>query len=304
LAQATARRDALNVALLYLFIIFGGLFLLLTARSNIKNFRAIRLEIDSERSELEKARQQVTQLQNLDAAKNALISNVNHELRTPLTSIIGYTELLQRDISQSQNVEQGHYLEVLQRNSQTLLNLVESLLSLSKFDSGVGKLPNEEIFLKPTIENAIFTLQPALEKSAIRCEIRTENDLSIRGDVGQINQLLINLIANAIKFSPPGGVIEIELNKITGVGNKNAAQIKIVDRGIGIAQSELDSIFDRFYRGQNIDADKYQGTGLGLAIVKQVVDHHHGTIHVQSVLGEGSTFIISIPLFSEETVDA
>ncbi len=299
LAQETARRDAFNLILLYLFIFFGGLFLFLNARTNFKNFRLIRSEIENERKELEKAEHQVAQLKDLDAAKNALISNVNHELRTPLTSIIGYTELLQRDLSETQTSEQRQYLEVLQRNSQILLTLVESLLSLSKFDSGVGKLPNEPVSLKEVLEGSVFALKPALESAAMKCELRTEKDLFVRGDVGQLSQVFINLITNSIKFSGTDKTIEIGLNLISKGNGGDWAEVSIKDQGIGIAQEELHLIFDRFYRAKNIDSDLYQGTGLGLAIVKQVIDHHNGTIDVQSELGVGSTFVIMIPLFTK-----
>jgi signal transduction histidine kinase len=299
LAQETARRDAYNLILLYLFIFFGGLFLLLNARTNFKNFRLIKREIESERKELEKAEHQVAQLKDLDTAKNALISNVNHELRTPLTSIIGYTELLQRDLSETQTSKQRQYLEVLQRNSQILLTLVESLLSLSKFDSGVGKLPNEPVSLKEVLEGSIFSLKPTLESANIQCELLLERDLFVRGDIGQLSQVFINLITNSIKFSSAGKVIRIELNLISKEDGSKWAQVSIDDEGIGIDKDDIQSIFDRFYRGKNIDTDQYQGTGLGLAIVKQVIDHHNGTIEVRSELGVGSTFVIAIPLFAK-----
>jgi signal transduction histidine kinase len=170
---------------------------------------------------------------------------------------------------------------------------------LSKFDSGVGKLPNEPVSLKEVLEGSIFSLKPTLESANINCELLLERDLFVRGDIGQLSQVFINLITNSIKFSSAGKVIRIELNLISNEDASQWAQVKIEDEGIGIDKDDIQSIFDRFYRGKNIDTDQYQGTGLGLAIVKQVIDHHNGTIEVRSELGVGSTFVISIPLFTK-----
>lgn len=295
LAEETARRDVLNLTLLYLFIFTGGLFLFLNARTNYRNFQAIHAEIDREQRELEIAQNRVAQLQDLDQAKNALISNVNHELRTPLTSIIGYIELMQRDNPEAQSAEQRLYLEVLERNSYILLNLVESLLSLSKFDSGVGKLPNKQVSLNEVLDSALFTLRPALEKAEIRISFTAEPDLYIRGDVAQLNQLFINLIANAIKFSSRGSSVEVDVSRDVAVETR--ARISIRDHGIGMLSEDIPSIFNRFYRGTNADADNYEGTGLGLAIVQQVISHHNGSIEVESEVGKGSTFTVFFPQF-------
>jgi signal transduction histidine kinase len=301
LAEETARRDGLNLLLLYLFIFTGGLFLYLNARTNYRNFQVIRAEIEHEQRELEIARNRVAQLQDLDQAKNALISNVNHELRTPLTSIIGYIELMQRDNPETQSSQQRLYLEVLERNSYILLNLVESLLSLSKFDSGVGKLPNKRVSLNEVLDSALFTLRPALEKADIHISYSAEPHVFVRGDIAQLNQLFINLIANAIKFSPQGSTVEINISKKVSVDP--GAEIIIKDHGIGILSEDIPSIFNRFYRGANADKDNYEGTGLGLAIVQQVINHHHGSINVDSEIGQGSKFTISFPLLEGEIKD-
>jgi signal transduction histidine kinase len=124
--------------------------------------------------------------------------------------------------------------------------------------------------------------------------LEVEGDIYVRGDQAQLNQVLINLIANSIKFSSEGSTIEIAISQV-----EKSAVILIKDYGIGISDVDLPHIFGRFYRGSNADGTQYQGTGLGLAIVEQVIQHHHGTVEVSSQLGEGSTFIITLPLFSE-----
>jgi signal transduction histidine kinase len=292
-AEDMVRRDALNLSLLYLFIFTGALFLFLNARTNFKNYRTVKADVEREQRELERVRSQVAKLQDLDEAKNALISNVNHELRTPLTSIMGYIELLQRENPEQQSAEHRLHLEVLQRNSLILLNLVESLLSLSKFDSAAGKLPDEPVSLKEVADSALFTLKPALEKARITSTLEVKDDIYVRGDQAQLNQVLINLIANSIKFSSSGSSISLSISE-----DSKKAIIKIEDSGIGISEADLPHIFNRFYRGSNSEGDQYQGTGLGLAIVQQVIEHHLGVIEVESEVGMGSLFTITLPLFN------
>lgn len=295
LTQENARRDSINLGLLYLFILTGGLFLVLNLRSNFRKYLLAQQAISDERARLEASQARVAQLQDLDAAKSALISTVNHELRTPLTSIIGYVELMQRDEAIKEKPEMKLYLEVLERNSQILLALVESMLSLSKFDSEVGRLPEKPVSLNETIESAIFILKPATEGAEVSIKQKLEDGIVVKGDSGQLTQLFINLISNAIKFSSPQSSIEISLRSENLEGHE-LASISIADHGIGIPKSDIPLLFTRFFRAGNVNSGSHPGTGLGLAIVKQIVDHHGGAIAVQSELGKGTTFLIEIPI--------
>jgi signal transduction histidine kinase len=295
LTRENAQRDSFNLVLLYIFILTGGLFLILNLRSNFRRYLNAQQAISDERARLEAAQARVAQLQDLDAAKSALISTVNHELRTPLTSIIGYVELMQRDESLAKSPEAKLYLEVLERNSQILLTLVESMLSLSKFDSEVGRLPEKPVLLGETIESAIFVLKPAFEAADISIKLDLLNDVVVKGDAGQLTQLFINLISNSIKFSAQGKSVDVSLAVIDdGVNQK--ARVSITDYGIGIPESDIPLLFTRFFRAGNVNSGSHPGTGLGLAIVKQIIDHHKGLIQVQSELGKGSTFLIEIPI--------
>lgn len=302
LTQENARRDSINLGLLYLFILTGGLFLVLNLRSNFRKYLLAQQAISDERARLEAAQARVAQLQDLDAAKSALISTVNHELRTPLTSIIGYVELMQRDEAVKEKPEMKLYLEVLERNSQILLALVESMLSLSKFDSEVGRLPEKPVSLHETIESAIFILKPAIEAAEVSIKQKLEDGIVVKGDSGQLTQLFINLISNAIKFSPRGGSIEITLQSKIFEG-RDFASISIVDNGIGIPKNDIPLLFTRFFRAGNVNSGSHPGTGLGLAIVKQIVDHHDGTIDVQSEVDNGTTFLIKIPIMRGALAD-
>jgi signal transduction histidine kinase len=301
-----ARRNSLNLALFYIILFSSALFLLLNFRSNFKNYRVTRASIEREQrrlqemiTELATAQERVLALQDLDKAKTALISTVNHELRTPLTSIIGYVELMQREQSITPDSEMARYLEVLERNSHILLSLVESMLSLSKFDSATGKLPNKAVNLSQVIDDAIFTLDPVIKSSDITIIFSRIDNVEVRGDTGQLNQVFINIIANAIKFSPASSTISIAMK----MKDKSRVEITISDQGVGIPEQDLPHIFTRFFRASNVDSGKFQGTGLGLSIVQQVIDHHNGSIAVTSQEGVGTLFTLNFPLLVKGDID-
>ena len=310
-AQKVADRDRIDLFLFYIFLIFGGLFLLLNVRTNFENFQKARLALESEQkilddtlTELRTTKFTILELQDLNLAKNAFISTVNHELRTPLTSIMGYIEVIRDEKLNGDDPILIQHLEVLDRNAQILLNLVESMLSISKIDSNEGRLPDSQVSLKKIIDDAIFVLRPATEKVGVNVEVHADVDLFVQGDAGQLNQVLINLLANAVKFSSPGGLVEIKLSTIVSSPGARSARISITDHGIGIPEDDIPFLFTRFFRAKNTDSGHYPGTGLGLSIVEQVVRQHNGTVSVQSELGIGTTFAVDIPLFlsSEERI--
>lgn len=305
-AKEDARRNSINLALFYIILISSALFLLLNFRANFKNYRLTRASIVQEQrrlqemiAELAVVQERVVALQDLDSAKTALISTVNHELRTPLTSIIGYVELMRREESINPGSEMDRYLEVLERNSQILLSLVESMLSLSKFDSAVGKLPNKAVNLSQVIDDAIFTLDPVIKSSESTIEFSQIENLEVRGDIGQLSQVFINILANAIKFSPTSSTISIAMK----VEDEGRVEITISDQGVGIPEQDLPHIFTRFFRASNVDSGKFQGTGLGLSIVQQVIDHHNGSIAVSSEEGVGTLFTLTFPLMMKGETD-
>jgi signal transduction histidine kinase len=298
-ARKTAERDSFNLLLLYIFIFFGGFALLINIRGNFRNYRSAReglaLEIsrlDATEARLREAERTVTQLKDLDSAKNSLISTVNHELRTPLTSIIGYIELLRRDIATKESNKIISYIDVVERNSYVLLSLVESLLSLSKFDGQQGRLPNELIDLREILGDAVFTVTPALSATKSRIIIDPSISVKVRGDKGQLNQIFINLLANAIKFSDDDKEIRISMAMI----GLDKIEVSVADHGIGIAHEDIPRIFTRFFRAENVQSGGFEGFGLGLAIVQQAVEHHGGSISVDSRLGEGSIFRVIFPI--------
>lgn len=303
-ARDSMNRTRINLTFFYIFVIAGALFLFLNVRTNFRNYRKARVAIDLEQkrldetlAELKRTQSTVVELKDLDQAKNAFISTVNHELRTPLTSIIGYLDVIRDEKLAVSNPELTEYLDVLDRNAQILLHLVESMLSLSKIDASTGKLADDKVSMNEVIDNAIFIMKPAIEKSKIEVRFTATDELFVEGDSGQLNQIYINLLGNAIKFSPSHTSIEIEMDRSKGLTGREYARVKIIDHGIGIPAEDMDKLFTRFFRAKNADAGQYPGTGLGLSIVQQVVAKHGGQVNLTSKVGEGSTFTVEIPLY-------
>jgi signal transduction histidine kinase len=306
-ARKSAENNQRIVLFFYLFLFFGGLFLTSNALTNFKSYRRARRTLEAEQlrleetiSALKQTQDVVVELQELDQVKNSFISTVNHELRTPLTSIIGYIELM-REQKKSEPDQSNKYLDVLERNAQILLNLVESMLTLSKIDSPqIGTL-DSKVEIDTVLDNALFVLQPAL--IAKRVEVTLNKDASqpskVRGDEGQLSQIFLNIIANAIKFSPENSQIEIALSTILHSGRPYVSTT-IKDYGIGIPEDDQKQLFTRFFRAKNAVSAQLPGTGLGLSIANTLVENHGGKIILTSVVGKGSTFTINLPAFPDE----
>lgn len=302
--KKVADSDRINLISFYIFILFMGAFLFLNVRTNFRVYRHARVILNEDQQRLDQAikdllsaQTAVAELQDLNQAKNAFISTVNHELRTPLTSIIGYIDVMREEEIGRLNPDVDHYLEVLDRNAQILLNLVESMLSLSKIDAAQGKLSSEKVSLHKVIDNSIFVMQPVIKKSDITVSFMEDSDHIVQGDAGQLSQVFINLIGNAVKFSPAGSTIDICLDAYMHSSGLEYARIKVRDHGIGIPPEDIKRLFTRFFRAKNAVSEQYPGTGLGLAIAQQAVELHGGNISVTSELNEGTTFTIEIPLY-------
>lgn len=306
-AQSNRNKDARTLRLLALFVLLFIIFLMWNGWSNIKNYRRTRAILEKERTnlrilfrELKDAQVTVQELKSLNEQKNAFISTVNHELRTPMTSIIGYTEVLKRIIAESEKDDAKKYLQVISRNADIMLNLVESMLSISRLESQSELDGAEKVNIDEVVSDSIFLLQPTLEKSDISVEVESiGREHFIYGNASQISQVVINLLANAIKFSPPSSSIQIRLAQY-GDG-PDGSEITIIDHGIGIPASDQERIFQRFFRAKNAVKNQFAGTGLGLSIVNKVIELHHGSITVCSEEGVGTTFTVRIPVNATAT---
>lgn len=303
-AKRNADRNRLNLIFFYIFLVSGSFFLFLNARTNFKNYRAARNSLEREQEQLNRtledlhrAQSTVVELQDLNEAKTAFISTVNHELRTPLTSIIGYIELIHELREQDPTADISQYFDVLDRNAQILLHVVESILTISKIDSKQSEKLKEKVSINQVIDNCIFIMKPAIENSNQTITLQADDDLFVEGDAGQLSQVLINLIGNANKFSPEGSAIEVSLDVASLKFGRGYARVQVKDHGIGIPQEDIENLTVRFFRAKNTESGQYPGTGLGLAIAQQIIDLHHGKLSISSSLGGGTTITLLIPLF-------
>jgi two-component system, sensor histidine kinase and response regulator len=228
-------------------------------------------------------------LRELDEMKDEFIGLVSHELRTPLTSIIGYVKLLRDKRVGEQHAD--HYADVIQRNSQRLLRLVEDLLFLSQNHPGKMAVELRSADLGEIAAGAVEEMRPEAERRNIGLALSASAAPRLPVDAARITQLLGNLISNAVKFTQDGGKVQVE------VGTEgDQAVLTVADTGVGIPAADRERIFDRFFRSAIATRQAIPGTGLGLTIARDIVAAHDGTITVESDEGRGSTFKIWLPL--------
>ena len=231
----------------------------------------------------------ITESARLDNMRKEFVANVSHEFKTPLTSIKGYSETMMRTDLNKNEIED--FARVINREANRMDRLVVDLLQLSKFDYSKGTLKKVNINLgelcKIVVEKMLFNAKQKEHK----LNLQILNTVRIHADRDSVEQVLINIISNSIKYTPDGGNINISVNS----DNKKAI-IKISDDGLGIPKKDLDRIFERFYRVDKARSREMGGTGLGLSIVKELVDSNNGTIDMESELDRGTTTIITLPL--------
>jgi signal transduction histidine kinase len=224
----------------------------------------------------------------LDGLKDDFLGLVSHELRTPLTSIIGYARLLRDQRTSNLNTDQ--FAEVIQKNAQRLLRLVEDLLFLSQNQPGELAVELRSADLADIAASVVEEMRPGAQRKHIDLAFSAAAVPRLAVDPARMAQLLGNLISNAVKFTPDGGKVEVSL----GV-DEDQAVLSVADTGVGIPAADRERIFERFFRTATATRQVIPGTGLGLAIAKDIVEAHHGTIAVDSDEGRGSTFLIRIP---------
>ena len=232
------------------------------------------------------------QLQELDRMKDAFLSMVTHELRTPLTVISGTTELLLAGIYGTLPATQAPQVVQISEQAARLRQLVNDLLDLSKMEAGMMKLRRAWLDAYTLVETVVKQLQGLAQAAQVTLAQTVTPDLpAVYCDGQRVEQILTNLIANAIKFTPPQGHVMVSVKPEAG-----ALQFCVSDTGAGIAAEAQRHIFDRFYQVHTHDHAQAKGTGLGLAIVKHLVELHGGQVSVTSELGRGSEFCFTIPL--------
>ena len=229
-------------------------------------------------------------------AKTIFLSNMSHEIRTPMNAIIGLDALALNEPNLSAVTKD--YLEKIGSSAKHLLSLINDILDMSRIESGRMVLKNEEFAFSKLIEqiNVIFSGQCQEKGLEYNCHINGQlNDYYI-GDSTKIRQVLINILGNAVKFTPKGGNVELSVEKTGGFSEKSTLQFKISDTGIGMSKEYLPKIFDTFSQENSGAANKYGSSGLGMAITKRIVDMMNGEISVDSEKNVGTTFVVTITL--------
>jgi PAS domain S-box-containing protein len=227
-------------------------------------------------------------LRELDGLKDSFVALVSHEVRTPLTSILGYLELL---MEQKLSEEQRTYTTIIGRNSDRLLRLTNDLLFIAQIEDGHLTVEHDRIDLGPIIAESLTAAAPRAKTGKVDLSGYDDISLPITGDGGRLAQLLDNLISNAIKFTQAGGKVEVAAGSV-----EDHVWIEVRDTGIGINPEDQELLFNKFFRTRAATAASIQGTGLGLAISKAIAQAHGGSIHVESVEGEGTTFRVELPV--------
>ncbi len=223
-------------------------------------------------------------------AKSEFLANMSHELRTPLNAILGFTQLLEMT-PESLNEQQLNYLGYIRSSGDHLLVMVNDILDLSKIEAGKVEIEKRPFPLAELLLSAPSAVKSQANKKGIKIEMNIESDMgAIQADEVRIRQVLHNLLSNAIKFTDPGKKVGIDAK-----AKDDQAVIEVWDEGIGIEEKELERLFDPFEQVGQTKAQKPEGTGLGLAISKRLVEAHGGDLTVESKIGDGSRFSVSLP---------
>jgi len=296
-------------------ILFSSYRAMLTSQMHIESVTASYQELQDKARVLREANER---LQELDKMKSNFLATVSHELRTPLTSVIGYSEMLLEGMAGELNDEQSEYVGTIMEKGESLLSLISQVLDISKIESGNLRLVKGQFSLAETLRHATTSVLPQLQKKKIALKVEVPDSLpDYIGDREKIGQVAVNLLGNAVKFTPDSGSIVLGADLWSGsrrhkktvataedfgagmlfdLGEERFVRFWVEDSGIGIPADKLEQVFDRFYQVDNSSTREYGGTGLGLSIVQSFVDGHDGEVWVESEVGKGTKFTVLLPL--------
>jgi two-component system, NtrC family, sensor histidine kinase GlrK len=240
-----------------------------------------------------------SRLAKLDEMKEDFIAHISHELRTPLTAIREGTTLLWEEIPGPLTTSQREIVDVVRSHSERLYRFLSSALDLSKMEAGMMDYLQVPSDLSALLDRSVQTVQLTARRKGIRLEVLCPTALPLLFlDEGRIQQVLDNLLNNAMKFTPEGGIVRVAASLREKTGERGRGQwveVRVSDTGVGIPAEELERIFNKFYQSPHHQSQQEHGTGLGLAIARHIVAAHGGQLWVESQLGRGSTFILLLP---------
>jgi PAS domain S-box-containing protein len=231
----------------------------------------------------------VTELRSTERMRRELTANVSHELRTPLTSIVGFVETL-LDGAMTDEETARQFLTIIDDEAKRLVKLVDDLMDLSRLESKRVALELKPVDVGHLAYHVVDKMRPLAENSQLMLSQSVPSGLIAPADSDRLEQVLTNLVDNALKYTPPGGRVEVRASDDNG-----EILVEVVDNGRGIPPEDLPHVFERFYRADRSRTRGSGGTGLGLAIAKHIIEAHGGRISVHSRLGEGTTFVFTLP---------
>jgi signal transduction histidine kinase/DNA-binding response OmpR family regulator len=241
---------------------------------------------------MEQLRDSNQKLQEASKHKSMFLANMSHELRTPLNAIIGFSELLSDAMpEQFDDATRRRFLSQIVTSGKHLLSLINDILDLSKVEAGQMELRIEAVSIPEVVEQVMRTVEPLVAKKGIELQADAAGGGMLRADTGKVKQMLLNLVSNAIKFTPEGGSITISAARAP-----RAVQISVADSGIGIAEADQAQIFQEFHQVDGGPGRRHEGTGLGLALTRRFAALHGGDVKFRSKVGRGSVFTLTLPL--------
>ncbi|MFE5838608.1 ATP-binding protein [Arthrobacter sp. NPDC056493] len=240
--------------------------------------------------------QVLQQLRELDKAKTDFLATVNHELRTPLTSITAYLDMIRDGAGGPVPPGILSMMDVISRNSDRLRRLIEDMLTVSQQDAA-GNLNLKQVELGQVLRIVVAALRPLADSRNVTITgADSHEDVKVQADEAQLEQVFTNIVANAIKFTPKGGRISISFMSAASDAGSPFAVVNVMDTGVGIPEQEIAQVFTRFYRASNASSAAIPGSGLGLAIAHDIIRRHGGSLDLSSVLGEGTTVSVHLPV--------
>ena len=238
----------------------------------------------------------VERLTDLDRSKSEMIGTVSHEMRTPLTSILGFLELVLDDAGEPLPESSKNMLVVVDRNARRLHELVGNMLILTSLESGAGTRAHAPVEISRVLRRTAESLEPLARSRGVSLTVTCGDSAIVEGDETQLERAFTNLVENALKFTPADGAVQVTADSGVAIAGRPGVRIVVADTGMGVPAADVARVFDRFFRADNAKHEVVPGTGLGLAVARGIVQSHDGTIDVSSVLGEGTTFSVTLPV--------
>jgi two-component system sensor histidine kinase BarA len=287
-------------------ILFSGHKAHVTSKMHLASVRESYRQLEEKTARLQEA---FDRLKELDKLKSNFLATVSHELRTPLTSIIGYSEMLSEGLAGELRPEQLEFVKTIHDKGEQLLSLIMGLLDLSKLESGTMRMQVRGLRIEPVLDEVVSTLTPTARKKGVNLQLDVGAGLcELKGDPERLRQVFLNLVENAIKFTPPAGFVTLGARMVEDAGDgddddglsllaptRAMLEVRVSDTGIGIPAREKPKVFDAFYQVDGSSTREYGGTGLGLSIVKRLVEAHSGSIRIEDNAPRGTVFVVSIP---------